>query len=59
MESTRICPDCKYVIEGIVWNGGRCWDCHDASCSWGLSDSPIAPSGFDPSYAGERWDDDY
>lgn len=21
-------------------------------------DSPIAPSDFDPSYAGERWDDD-
>ena len=20
---------------------------------------PIAPSGFDPDYAGERWDDDY
>lgn len=22
-------------------------------------DSPIAPSWFDPTYAGERWDDDY
>jgi hypothetical protein len=22
-------------------------------------DSPIAPSWFDPSYAGEQWDDDY
>jgi len=22
-------------------------------------DSPFAPSGFDPSYAGESWDDDY
>ncbi len=22
-------------------------------------DSPIPPPGFDPSYAGERWDDDY
>lgn len=22
-------------------------------------DSPFAPAGFDPSYAGERWDDDY
>lgn len=22
-------------------------------------DSPIAPSWFDPSIAGERWDDDY
>ena len=22
-------------------------------------DSPIAPDWFDPSYAGERWDDDY
>lgn len=22
-------------------------------------DSPFAPAGFDPSYAGESWDDDY
>lgn len=22
-------------------------------------DSPFPPSGFDPAYAGERWDDDY
>lgn len=22
-------------------------------------DSPIAPEWFDPTYAGERWDDDY
>lgn len=22
-------------------------------------DSPFAPSGFDPSYAGESWDEDY
>lgn len=22
-------------------------------------DSPFAPSDFDPTYAGERWDDDY
>lgn len=22
-------------------------------------DTPIAPSWFDPSYAGERWNDDY
>lgn len=22
-------------------------------------DTPTAPSGFDPSYAGESWDDDY
>lgn len=22
-------------------------------------DSPIPPSDFDPTYAGERWDDDY
>ena len=22
-------------------------------------DSPIPPAGFDPSYAGERWDSDY
>lgn len=22
-------------------------------------DSPVAPSWFDPSYAGERWNDDY
>lgn len=22
-------------------------------------DSPFAPAGFDPTYAGERWDEDY
>lgn len=25
----------------------------------GNPDSPCAPAGFDPSYAGERWDDEY
>jgi hypothetical protein len=58
-EELRNCPDCGDPIVGSAWNGGRCWDCHDASCAWGLHDSPLAPVGFDPTIAGERWDDDY
>jgi hypothetical protein len=59
MTGTPTCPDCREEITGSAWNGGRCWDCWDATCAWGLYDGPNAPSGFDPSYAGERWDDDY
>ena len=36
----------------------RAWERHDNSTArW--ADSDIAPDWFDPTAAGERWDDDY
>lgn len=57
--SERACVDCGVSGEPL-WNGGRCWDCHDARCLFPIGDgsSPLAPAGFDPMAAGERWDED-
>lgn len=57
MSDDRICPDCHEVIHGCRWNG-RCYDCHEAACAFPLG-GDLAPAGFDPGYAGERWDSDY
>ena len=51
------CSECGYETD-ILWNGGRCWDCHDARCSYSL-DGDLPNGDFDPAYAGERWSDDY
>lgn len=63
MEEERACPSCGDAITGIAWNG-KCWDCHNDSGRWrwpsdGGDPGPLPPPGFDPAYAGERWDDDY
>ncbi len=34
-----ICPDCREVITGCAWNGGRCLSCHE----WSLSPDPCDP----------------
>jgi hypothetical protein len=64
-------PECSGPVENR-WTGTsqgyqrpRCQhhgDLHEARgrrISGDYPDSPIAPSWFDPEYAGERWDDDY
>ena len=57
MENLQTCSKCGDAVV-TLWNLGRCWDCHDASCAYGLS-GDSAPDAFDPAYAGERWDSDY
>lgn len=62
MDEERTCPDCGDVM-GMAWNG-RCFDCHNQRGRWawpseGGDPGPNPPPGFDPAYAGERWDDDY
>lgn len=50
-DGLRSWPRCEY-------HGLRRLERHDNSLeAW--ADSDVAPSWFDPSYAGERWDDDY
>lgn len=56
-ELLQTCTECGDRVH-TLWNGGRCWECHDARCAWSLS-GDLTPAGFDPAYAGERWDDDY
>lgn len=56
MDEERTCADCGEPT-AILWNGGRCWDCHDARCLFPLG-GDLAPAGFDPMAAGERWDED-
>jgi hypothetical protein len=57
MENLQKCSECGDSV-ATLWNRGRCWDCHDASCAYSLN-GDSAPDAFDPAYAGERWDDDY
>lgn len=56
MDDERCCADCGEPTQ-ISWNGGRCWNCHDARCAFPLT-GDVAPAGFDPLYAGERWSED-
>ena len=57
MDTLQTCSECGDSV-ATLWNGGRCWDCHDASCAYSLN-GDSAPDAFDPDYAGERWDADY
>lgn len=52
----KVCTECGCET-AVAWNGGRCYDCHEAACAFSLG-GDLAPDGFDPGYAGERWDDD-
>lgn len=49
-DSLRSFPRCKFHIE-------KRWEQYDNSIER-YANSDLAPDWFDPSYAGERWDDD-
>lgn len=71
LEFDRNAPECAGAVElrdalsasGIPYK--RCdkhWEArirkqHELELAY--PDSPMAPEWFDPTYAGERWDDDY
>lgn len=57
MDNLQTCSKCGDLV-ATLWNRDRCWECHDASCSYGI-DGDSAPDAFDLAYAGERWDSDY
>lgn len=51
----RRCSACNGEAR-TLWNGGRCLPCHEARCAFPLTGA-VAPAGFDPMAAGERWGD--
>lgn len=47
------------AIERCEFHNAERWDQYQSSETERYADSDVPPPGFDPAYAGERWDDEY
>lgn len=59
-----VCGKCRREVERYRGQGdmqcscGTLYNAFGQEVLWSL-DGDLPPAGFDPAYAGERWDDDY
>lgn len=52
-------PDGMKSYRRCEFHNDRRWEQYENSELERYAHSDVAPPGFDPSYAGERWEDDY